>query len=197
MIAKMSQTRELDRRGMTLVELMITMSIFAVVLGVVMGFMTTTGRSYNATRDRVHYQQSMRSVLSLMTREIRSTGCDPNGVGFDHFSLADNDALLCQMDLNGDSDTSDIGPDESVSYVFNSATGELTRDPGGTGGIVIMRGLTAVQFTYLDANGAPLTAVPLSALDRFQIRYVDLDLAGETNNGEPVNYATRIALRND
>ena len=109
MIAKWAQTKKLDRRGMTLVELMVTMSIFAVVLGVVMGFMATTGRSYNATRERVQYQQSMRAVISLMTREIRSTGCDPNSVGFDHFTLADNGALLCQMDLNGDSDTTDTG----------------------------------------------------------------------------------------
>ena len=158
--------------------------------------MATTGRSYNATRDRVQYQQSMRAVISLMTREIRSTGCDPASVGFDHFTLADDVALSCQMDLNGDSDFTDQGPDESVSYSFDPAVGELTRN-SGAGDMVILRGLTDVRFTYLDENAALLAGVPFSALDRAEIRYVNMVLSGETDNGEPVNYATRIALRND
>jgi len=196
MIAKLKQTMTPDRRGMTLVELMVTMSIFAVVLGVVMGFMTTTGRSYSSTRERVQYQQSMRAVLSLMTREIRSTGCDPASVGFDHFAVADDEGMSCQMDLNGDADFTDFGPDESVAYTFDPATGELTRN-SGAGDMVILRDLTSVVFTYLDEDAAPLVNVPLNALDRARVRYVDLALAGATAKGEPVDYSTRIALRND
>lgn len=185
----------LDRRGMTLVEMMISITIFAVVLGVVMGFMTTSGRSYTATREKVQYQQSLRAVISLLTKEIRSTGCDPANVGFDRFVLADNNTLRCQMDLNGDSDVTDLTPDESVIYDFDPATGELSRD-NGTGAIVILRGVTNVTFTYLDQDGNVLGAVPLNATDRFLIRYVDLNISGETDTGEPVDYTSRVALRN-
>ena len=185
----------LDRRGMTLVEMMISISVFAVVLGVVMGFMTSSGRSYSATRERVQYQQSMRAVISLLTKEIRSTGCDPANVGFDRFVVADNTTLRCQMDLNGDADVTDFGPDESITYAFNAATGELSRD-NGSGALVILRDVTAVTFTYLDQDGNVLGAVPLSALDRFLVRYVDLSIAGETKGGEPVDYTSRVALRN-
>lgn len=185
----------LDRQGMTLVEMMISVSIFAVVLGVVMGFMTTSGRSYSATRERVQAQQSMRAVVSLLTKEVRSTGCDPNSVGFDRFLVADDDVLRCQMDLNGDSDVTDTAPDESVTYSFNAATGELSRD-GGSGAIVILRGLTSVTFTYRDGDGNLLGAVPLSAVDRFEVRYVDVAISGQTDTGEPVDYTARVALRN-
>jgi len=184
-----------DRRGLTLVEMMISISIFAVVLGVVMGFMTTSGRSYNATRERVQYQQSMRAVISLLTKEIRSTGCDPNNVGFDRFVVADNSILRCQMDLNGDSDVTDLGPDENVTYSFDAATGELSRD-NGSGPIVILRGVLNVTFTYRDGNGAVLGGVPLNAIDRFDVRYVDLTISGQTDSGEPVDYTSRVALRN-
>ncbi len=180
---------------MTLVEMMISITIFAVVLGVVMGFMTTSGRSYSATRDKVQYQQSLRAVISLLTKEIRSTGCDPNSAGFDRFVLADNTVLRCQMDLNGDADVTDFTPDESVTYSYNPATGELSRD-NGTGAIVILRGITNLTFTYLDQDGNVLGAVPLSATDRFLVRYVDLNIRGETDNGEPVDYTSRVALRN-
>jgi prepilin-type N-terminal cleavage/methylation domain-containing protein len=185
----------LDRRGMTLVEMMISISIFGVVLGVVMGFMTTSGRSYNATRDKVQYQQSMRAVISLLTREIRSTGCDPNNVGFDRFVVADANTMRCQMDLNGDSDVTDVGPDESITYVFNPATGELSRD-NTTGAVVILRGINNMVFTYRDEAGAILGAVPLNATDRVLVRYVDVLITGETDSGEPVEYASRVALRN-
>lgn len=185
----------LDRRGMTLVEMMISITIFAVVLGVVMGFMTTSGRSYSATREKVQYQQSVRAVISLLTKEIRSTGCDPANIGFDRFVLADNNSLRCQMDLNGDSDVTDVTPDENVTYNFNPANGELSRD-NGTGAIVILRGVTSVTFTYLDQAGNVLGAVPLNATDRFLVRFVDLTISGETDTGEPIDYTSRVALRN-
>lgn len=184
-----------NRQGMTLVEMMISITVFAVVLGVVMGFMTQSGRSYNSTRNKVQYQQSMRAVISLLTREIRSTGCDPNNVGFDRFVVADDNSMRCQMDLNGDSDVTDQGPDESVSYTFDPATLELSRD-NGTGAIVIMRNIDNVVFTYRDADGNVLGATPLNATDRLLIRYVDLFLTGETESGEVVEYTSRVALRN-
>ena len=184
-----------DRQGMTLVEMMISITIFAVVLGVVMGFMTQSSRSYSATRERVQYQQSLRAVISLMTKEIRSTGCDPGNVGFDRFVVADNTIFRCQMDLNGDADVTDFTPDESVTYAFNAVAGELTRD-NGTGPLVILRGITNMSFTYMDADGNVLGAVPLSATDRFLVRFVDLNISGTTDNGEPVDYTSRVALRN-
>lgn len=187
----------LDRRGMTLVEMMISISIFAVVLGVVMGFLTTTGRSYTATRERVQYQQSMRAVMSLLTKDIRSTGCDPNGVGFDRFVVADWNTLRCQMDLNGDSDVTDLNPDESVTYTFDPVLGELSRDNGDPGGpVVVLNSVNNVVFTYRDAAGNVLGAVPLNAMDRFRVRYVDLFITGQTDSGEPVEYTSRVALRN-
>ena len=190
---------QLDRRGMTLVEMMISITIFAVVLGVVMGFMTTSGRSYSATREKVQYQQSVRAVISLLTKEIRSTGCDPANVGFDRFVLADDNALRCQMDLNGDSDVTDVTPDESVTYNFDPATGELSRD-NGTGAIVILRGVTNVTFTYLRRCRRSPERPAAPERHRTGLGYVTWNIGpvhGETAKGDTVDYATRIALRND
>jgi hypothetical protein len=51
-------------------------------------------------------------------------------------------------------------------------------------------------FTYRDEAGAILGAVPLNATDRVLVRYVDVLITGETDSGEPVEYASRVALRN-
>ncbi len=195
MLAEFRRIGSLHRRGFTLVEMMVSLTIFAVVLGVVFSFMHNTSTSYQKTRQKVQYQQSLRAVISLMTREIRSTGCDPNSVGFDQFNQADALLLECMMDLNGDSDTTDNNPDENVLYSFAAASGELSRDVGN-GPQVIMKGLLSLTFTYFDSNGNPLLGVPLNAMDRSLVRFVDMNLMGETDSGEPVTFATRVSIRN-
>ena len=185
----------LDRRGMTLVELMVGVALFAVVMGAVMAFVTQSRRSYEDTRERVQYQQGLRAVVSMMTRELRSTGCDPNNVGFDEFGFASATAMNCSMDLNGDGDTMDNGPDENVAYAYDTVNEELLRFDG-LNVMTILRDVTTVQFRYFDENGAELLNVPLNAVDRDRIRTVQVTIAGETESGEPVDLTSRIALRN-
>ena len=189
------RTQQSDRRGLTMIELMVSLSIFGIVMGVVFSFLVGARDSYQDTRQRVHYQQSMRAVLSLMTREVRSSGCDPTSAGFESIAIASVNALQCRADLNGDGDTTDVSPDESVTYGYNAAAGELLRFDGAVA-ITVLRGLNNLTFTYFDAGGAVLGAVPLNALDRAMVRYVEVMIDGETDRGEPVSYTTRIAVRN-
>ncbi len=189
----MKTINKIDRQGLTLTELMISLAIFGVIMGVLFGFLVGARNSYSETRERAQYQQSMRAVMSLITREVRSAGCDPNDAGFDKFALADAGQLQVRMDLNGDLDFADIGPDENVSYTF--AAGNLTRD-NGNGPQVILRGVQAFTFTYFDEVGNQLAGVPLSPANRDLVRFVGINIQGQTDQGEPVTYTTRIALRN-
>lgn len=184
-----------NRAGLTLIELMISLSVFGIIMAVVFGFLTNSRTSYQDTREKVQYQQSMRAVISLMTREVRSTGCDPTSAGFEPFAAATTNAIICQMDLNGDGDVTDTGPDENIIYAYNAATGELVRSDGAVA-MTVLRGLNNFSLTYFDADGAVLGAVPLNALDRALVRYVEVLLDGETVHGQPVNYTARIAVRN-
>ncbi len=190
---KMNSMKQTDRRGLTFTELMLALAIFGVIMVVIFGFLSGARNSYSDTRQRAQYQQSMRAVLSLVTREIRSVGCDPADVGFDNFGIADDDRISCRMDLNGDSDFTDLAPDENITYSF--VGGNLTRN-NGSGNQVILRGIQNLTFTYFDAVGNELTAVPLSITNRALVRYVGINIDGETASGEPVTYTTRIALRN-
>lgn len=187
----------LNRQGMTLVEMMVSLSIFAVVLGVVFSFMQNTSNSYQKTRQKVQYQQSVRAAISLMSREIRSTGCNPESAGFDKFGRAETNVMQCRMDLDGDGATTSNNPDEDVTYAFAVATGELSRDVGdGNGAQVILRDLDNVIFSYFDASGDELMGMPLNAVDRALVRFVNMTMSGETAMGEPVSFTTRVALRN-
>jgi type II secretory pathway pseudopilin PulG len=181
---------------MTIIELMIALAIFGVIIGVVFGFLTEARQSYSSTRQKAQYQQGLRAVMSLVTREVRSAGCDPAGAGFERFPVAEANQFRCRMDLNGDTDAADTNPDEDITYAFDAATGDLTRTTGGNAA-VILRGLTDLSFNYYDDDGNLLAAVPLSATDRASIRSVDLVMTGETDKHEPVSYTTRIAVRNE
>jgi prepilin-type N-terminal cleavage/methylation domain-containing protein len=190
------RTPILDRRGMTLIEMMIALSMFAIVMGVVFSFMRNSRRSYDSTSERAEYQQSVRATISLLTRELRSAGCDPSDSGFDHFSLAGDTSIRLQMDLNGDGDTSDSGPDEDVTWQYDPATETLQRN-GGLGAVTVLRGVTGVQFSYFDDEGNSLALTPLSPSDRDQIRFVDVEIMGESGTGEEVVYGTRVLVRNE
>jgi Tfp pilus assembly protein PilV len=182
---------------MTLVELMVSLVIFGVIIAVVFGFLTESRRSYQSTRQKAQYQQGLRAVMSLVTRDVRSAGCDPAGAGFERFPAGGVQAFRCRMDLNGDGDVTDTGPDEDVAYTFDANTGELSRAVAGGAAVVIMRGLQNCTFNYYDNQGAVLGNVPLNATDRARIMAVDLVIAGETERQDPVHYSTRVAVRNN
>jgi prepilin-type N-terminal cleavage/methylation domain-containing protein len=184
-----------DRRGMTLVELMVAMAIFAVVSAVVVSFLLSSRRTYDETSDRASYQQSLRATFSLMTRELRSTGCDPTEAGVGGLVGADDENLRCRMDLDGDGTSLGTNPDEDIRYTWNSGTEELWRTTA-TGMVVILRDVQNMQFRYFDNTGTPLLATPLSAADRDRVRFVEIDITGALDDGEAVNYSTRVHLRN-
>jgi prepilin-type N-terminal cleavage/methylation domain-containing protein len=184
-----------NRRGLTLVELMVALALFAMITAVVIGFLTGSRRTYDATSNRAQYQQSLRATFSLMSRELRSAGCDPAEVGLDRLAICDDDVLHCRMDLDGDGSTLGTNPDEDITYLYNAGLGELQRT-SATGAMTILRGLTGVQFRYFDGDGNPLAGTPLDAAGRNRVRFVDIDIAGELPSGEPVSYSTRVHLRN-
>ncbi|MBD3222272.1 prepilin-type N-terminal cleavage/methylation domain-containing protein [bacterium] len=187
--------RFLDRRGMTMVELLIALTIFAFLSAVVMGFLTGSRRTYDDTSDRAAYQQSLRAVFSLMARELRSAGCDPSEVGVDGLVGADDEVLRCRMDLDGDGSTLGTNPDEDIRYTYNVGNEELLRTTA-TGNVVILRNVEDLQFRYFDEEGTPLLATPLSAGDRDLVRFVEIDITGDLGDGETVNYSTRVHIRN-
>lgn len=191
----MKDYRNIDRRGLTLTELMITLSIFGIIMAVVMGFITGARNSYSDTRERAQYQQTLRAVMSMMTRELRTAGCDPQGAGFDAISFADDDVMQCAADLNDDGDFWDSGPDEQVAYILQAGTGNLFRLAGGQV-FMILDGVNDLEFTYFDETGTVLANLPLSATDRAAVRHVNITIDGVTQRGEPVSYTTRVALRN-
>ncbi len=184
-----------------MVEMMVALAIFAVVIGVVFTFLVNTRRSYTSISDQVQYQQSIRAVMSLISREIRTAGCnsvDQFGfVVFDRFAVADDVELQCRMDLDGDGSTAAESPAEDVIYEYRPGNRELVRIEDIHGEQVILRNVDMLEFLYFDRNRDPLTSLPLSLDDRRQVRFVSVHIEGETNSGMPMELETTILIRNN
>jgi hypothetical protein len=71
----------------------------------------------------------------------------------------------------------------------------------GTGPQPIADGIVVggLQFTYRDAAGTVLAAVPLNATDRLQIHQVDVTVVGQmilADPDPPFTFASSVKLRN-
>lgn len=63
-----------DRRGFTLIELMITLTVLAAVMVVLMTVMYAAQRSKTSTANRVESTQGARVALDMLARDLRSAG---------------------------------------------------------------------------------------------------------------------------
>jgi len=181
--------------GLTLVEVMMTLLIFAVVLAVVNNVFFTTQRLYSRTSQRAGMQMSTRAGLGVIVTEMRAMGCDPAEAGIAGIRRAKQDSCRFQSDLNGDGVIQTVEPSEDVVYFYDPAQETVFRDPG-TGPQPFITNVTQFIFTYFDENNNLLGPLPLSNALIPQVRSIGILITAETPRGGEINTATRIGLRN-
>ena len=71
-------------RGVTLVELVITLALFGTVTAGVAGAWVKAQQAYFAGYEAAELQENLRAALDFMAREIRSTGRDATVCAFDY-----------------------------------------------------------------------------------------------------------------
>jgi hypothetical protein len=109
--------------------------------------------------------------------------------------VADAEVIRCRMDLDGDGIIEVVEPAEDVVYLYVPHLQTLVRN-SGTGPQTVLRNVTSLNFAYFDEAGNPLGPLPLAGNDLNLIRFVEIDIQGLTDRNEPVNYTTRVLVRN-
>jgi len=183
--------------GFTLVEMLVTIGVFALVIMVTSGILMTSRRIHSSTTHRADVQASSRQAMSLMTAEIRQAGADPSEppAGITALVTADSATIHIRSDLNGDGAIQTTEPSEDVTYQYNAGTGTITRNPG-SGAVIVLDHVTDMKLSYFDENGNPLTTLPLSASDAALVRSVGLTMTCAEGDAQPLTLTTRIGLRN-
>jgi prepilin-type N-terminal cleavage/methylation domain-containing protein len=83
-------------RGFTLVELMVTLVIMAVVLGVLVRSLLGVDKSWSHSQDRIDASQNMRAAMDMMVRDLRMAGSGFGGRPVTTGGVPDNLILPCR-----------------------------------------------------------------------------------------------------
>ncbi len=184
-----------NQKGFTLVELMISIAIFGVVVGLVATSKTRQTEQNITTQQAVEMQQNVRAVIFLMARELRSAGYNPeiqdhdtgitnagaNTITFNRVASDDGD------DNDGDLAFDESGELETIVYALQDSDGDGDNDItvafNAGGAQIIAENVQNLTFAYFDENGA-VTA------DLDQIRSVLVTVQTTVDSNELDRYPT-------
>ncbi len=148
-----------QRRGFTLIEMMVSMTLLVIVMGSVFGVMAQSQREYAAQREVVRAKETLQGVEILLTRVLKSGRADPQqlGVGLldpdpqDHGTF---DNIRVVSDLNGDGLTT--GAMEDVEVRLDADTLWMRWQSGGAEQPVAIE-VAELEFEYYAIDGTALT----------------------------------------
>lgn len=76
-----------NQQGFTLIEMLVSLAVFLVVAGGVIGALMTSQKSHRRSEISVSLEQNMRAALELMAQEVSQAGLQPSGVDADGLGL--------------------------------------------------------------------------------------------------------------
>lgn len=193
-----------DQRAFTLVELMISVAILAVIIAGVYGVFGPQEKAYILQERMAEMNQNARVALEFMSYDIRNAGFDPTlattmgaGAGI---QTATATTIVFSQDTNADSDLQDS--EEFMGYRFDAGNEQIDYCTGGGACGAwqpFIDGVQNLQFRYVyegDTAAAPLNSDTLGLPsdadgddrnDFEDIREVEIQIiaerAGETGQG--------------
>lgn len=191
-----------DESGFTLVELLITMAISLLVMGIIYTAYIVYQRQQTNQNEIVRMQQDVRSVMNYLMEDIRMAGYDPPNQSNAGIVTATATTLNFTKDttnVDGSAANGDgllNGPNENVTYGFAAgadvAPADGVADSGAaqftitTGGVTqpIANNITAIEFLYTFPDGTTATA-PAAPWTVDDIRSVTITLLARTGNRDP------------
>lgn len=187
-------------RGFTLVELVLTLLISAMIVASIYSAYKAQQKSQTAQDQVVEMQQNLRAGINFLASEMRMAGHDPvafapAGAGI---VTATRDMFQFTADSNANSDTVDAG--EQLLYGFNDratvdADNDGVADGGGVG--TIGRKINVATSAALPAGDSEAVMPPIvDNVCAFEFLYV---LADTNDNGiyDPVRTLTPTAAELD
>lgn len=186
--------------GFTLVELMISIVISAMVFGAIYTAFRSQQKSTDTQIQIAQMQQNLRAASLLMTRELRMTGFDPSGDAGATVTSALPNALRVTMDLRGDDPPAGVDadgdgitdPDGDLTDPGEDVTYSLYVDADGTQKLgraapalnrPVAENIEVLEFFYTMADGSEtLNVLPA---DYGDIRGVKITIIARSERGDP------------
>jgi prepilin-type N-terminal cleavage/methylation domain-containing protein len=173
-----------DEQGFSLVELTVVVALLGVVGGVGGNALLSTLRASDGIQQRAAAIADVRTALDTVARDVRAA----NPIGSAPAATSLDLSIYCSTGSSADCTASNR---RAVRYSVTSD--RLTRTRDGVDATILDRDLVdSAVFSYLDAEGDALAAPVASSC----VRQVRISLAVATSDGERVDDATTVILRN-
>ncbi len=180
--------------GFTLIETIVAMFMLSITMAAFYSVYRMQTRSLKGQDNRLEAQQTARSALDFMVREIRNAGYNPNAetngancgvwgnAGTPGVIEATATTIHFSYDANKDGTCSGGGTlDENIKYSF--ANGDVTREVDGGAAEELTDGnATGLTLAYFDQGNNALTSFPLSAADRDSIQRITITVTIDSKN---------------
>ena len=169
-----------DQQGFSLLEVLISLSVFTIVLFAVYTTFTASHRTFVRGEDKIELQQTIRVAMGMAASEIRTAGYDPSNppvIPGLASPTAIQDAKANTLTFVADVDGNNVT--DQVTYRLQGT--QLIRDFASWGGAgfpapvadQLADGVNDLTFKYFDGNdseiAAPVPAPSLTAIRRITI----------------------------
>jgi type II secretory pathway pseudopilin PulG len=200
-----------SKAGFSLVELILAMGISTFILIAIYSVFSITSKNFTTQNATANAQQSLRTAIGLMARDIRAAGLDPidsDNFGFEH--AASNKICVTADSIDGTGEfngTVDEINFESIAYEFqgNQIVQTLYEGTASENPAPLISNIDNVQFRYFDGGNSDLMDYGLSppqvpADELVDIRTVEIQITVAQPAGidEPVSrtLTRRVECRN-
>lgn len=169
-------------KGLTLVELMVTLVIVGIMGLALVGFLRSQHQTVTRQNDGVLATQNARAAVDMLARELRNAGYDPRGSGDAALTAMEVDSVAWTADLDENEGVTTFDPVadtyEEVAYWHDTGSNTLVRwamPSLGGAGVPVSDGVDSLRLTYLDRTGAATSDSSLVELVEIRLWYSTVD----------------------
>jgi len=177
-----------DQKGLTLVELMITLVLSLLLMAAVYMTYHTQHVTSQVQHQVTSVQQDIRAVAEIIAKDIRNAGCDPNGAGIDSLVATASSSgpitLSLHMDLDEDGTNGSINENIYYDWANNTLTRTDRNAAVGSQVQTLARNVTGFGFTYLDGNYTTAGVTPLAGNEN-NVEYIQINITMQSDQIDP------------
>jgi type II secretory pathway pseudopilin PulG len=179
----MTHSIQIKNEGFAIVELLISMAVIGVVIGLMFSFSIAQRKYFSVQEEISEMVQNTRAAMEMISSELTMAGYSPKGIVFSGIPY-NASQLQIYADLDGDGDLLDSS--ENIIYIYEASSKRILRNTGG-GNQPFAESIQSFTFEYLDDEGNSTTVTD-------KIRQIRLIISGQTTKPDPL-YATNSGYR--
>ena len=168
-----------SKTGFSLVELILAMGISTLILIGIYSVFSITSKNFTTQNATASAQQSLRTAIGLMARDIRAAGLDPidsDNFGFEHATRTKIGVTADSIDGTGEfNGTVDDTNFERITYEFKDNQIEQTLYGDADSAAPLISNIDDVEFKYFDSANNDL-GDPVPPDQREDIRTVEIQI---------------------